>query len=236
MFGLGLRERAARLFRDRTERLIDAVREDGLTYLGEARFDVLRRCIADADAGGVAGDIVEAGVAAGGSAIVLASLARPRRRFAGFDVFGMIPPPGEMDPPEAHARHAIIRDGKSEGIGGQPYYGYVDDLHGKVIAAFARHGITVDGADVRLVPGLFEETMPDQLPERIAFAHLDCDWYDPVLTVLRAVGPRIQPGGSIVLDDYGDYGGCRRAVTEFLAEAPGFALLSTTPTAVLRRR
>jgi asparagine synthase (glutamine-hydrolysing) len=235
MFGLGLRERAARLLRDRTERLIDAVRDEGLTFLVEARFDVLRRCLAAADAGGVPGDVVEAGVAAGGSAIVLASLARPRRRFAGFDVFGMIPPPGEQDPPEAHARHAIIREGRAEGLAGQLYYGYVDDLHGKVVAAFARHGNPVDGADVRLVRGLFGETMPAELPERIAVAHLDCDWYDPVLTALRAVGPRVPPGGSVVLDDYGDYGGCRRAVTEYLAETPGFTLVATTPTAVLRR-
>jgi asparagine synthase (glutamine-hydrolysing) len=236
MFGLGLQQRVANLLRGRTERLIDTVRAEGLTFLDEARFDVLRRCLAAADADGVAGDVIEAGVAAGGSAIVLASLARPRRRFAGFDVFGMIPPPGELDPPEAHARHAIIREGHAEGIAGKPYYGYVDDLHGKVVAAFARHGIPVDGRDVRLVRGLFGETMPAALPERIAFAHLDCDWYDPVLTVLRAVGPRLSPGGSIVLDDYGDYGGCRKAVTEFLAEAPAFSLVASTPTGVLRRR
>lgn len=236
MFGLGLRERASRIFRSRTERLIDAVRAEGLTYLGEHRFDVLRRCLADADAAGVAGDVVEAGVAAGGSAIVLASLARPKRRFAGFDVFGMIPPPGENDPPEAHARHAIIREGRSEGIAGQPYYGYVDDLQGKVIAAFARHGLTVDDTDVRLVRGLFDETMPAALPDSIALAHVDCDWYAPVLHVLMTAGPRLSPGGSIVLDDYADFGGCRQAVTEFLANAPDFSLVATAPTAVLRRR
>ncbi|WP_291295611.1 TylF/MycF/NovP-related O-methyltransferase [Elioraea sp.] len=224
------------MLRGRTGQLVDAVREEGLTFLVEARFDVLRRCLAAADDRAVPGDVVEAGVAAGGSAIVLASLARPRRRFAGFDVFGMIPPPGELDSPDAHARHAIIRERRAEGIAGRPYYGYVDDLHGEVVAAFARHGIAVDGTDVKLVRGLFGETMPAELPERIAFAHLDCDWYDPVLTVLRAVAPRVPPGGSIVLDDYGDYGGCRRAVTDFLADAPGFTLIATTPTAVLRRR
>lgn len=49
-------------------------------------------------------------------------------------------------------------------------------------------------------------------------------------------GPRLSPGGSIVLDDYADFGGCRQAVTEFLANAPDFSLVATAPTAVLRRR
>ena len=34
----------------------------------------------------------------------------------GFDLFGQIPPPGPNDPPEAHERHAAIREGRSEAL------------------------------------------------------------------------------------------------------------------------
>ncbi|WP_158639186.1 TylF/MycF/NovP-related O-methyltransferase [Elioraea rosea] len=235
MFGFGLGDRVARLFRSRIDRLIAAVRADGLTYLGEDRFSVLRGALAEVDAARVKGDVVEAGVAAGGSAIVLARLARPRRRFAGFDLFGMIPPPGEMDPSEAHQRHAVIREGRSEGLAGRPYYGYVNDLFGEVTTAFARHGLPVDGSGIRLVRGLFSDTMPGELPATVAFAHIDCDWYDPVLLVLRSLAPRMPAGGRIVLDDFNDFGGCAKAVAAFLAEDPRFALVRSTPTGVLAR-
>ena len=43
---------------------------------------------------GVHGDFVEAGIALGGSAIVLARLMGADRRFHGYDVFGMDPGAG----------------------------------------------------------------------------------------------------------------------------------------------
>jgi O-methyltransferase len=80
----------------------------------------------------------------------------------------------------------------------------------------------VDGRRVRLVKGLFEETWPQHPVERVALAHLDCDWYDPVRFCLNAVADRVAPGGVIVLDDYNDYGGCRTATDEFLAQRPDY--------------
>jgi O-methyltransferase len=42
-------------------------------------------------------------------------------------------------------------------------------------------------------------------------------------------------GGFLILDDYNDYGGCRKAVDEFLAADARFELMRTSPHAVLRR-
>src|SRR5205085_4902995 len=84
-----------------------------LTYLTPERLEELERCARDAPAG----DFLEAGVALGGSAVVLASLMGPERRFHGYDVFGQIPKPSEHDPREAHERYAAIEGHRPEGIG-----------------------------------------------------------------------------------------------------------------------
>jgi asparagine synthase (glutamine-hydrolysing) len=86
---------------------------------------------------------------------------------------------------------------------------------------------------VSLHRGAFEETLHPAGP--IALAHIDSDWYESVRTCLVRLGPRIGPGGMIVLDDYEDYGGCRQAVDEFLAQAPDFFLARAGGNVILQR-
>lgn len=205
-------------------RMARQVRAEGLTYLSEAKFDRLRAEIVRLRRDAVAGDFVEFGLALGGSGLVLARAARDQgRAFAGYDVFGMIPPPtSDKDDSRSRERYEVIRSGKAKGLRGGEYYGYVDDLYDRVTATFARYGLPPDGNRLRLVRGLFENSWPETPVERVALAHLDCDWYDPVKYCLHAVADRVSPGGVIVLDDYNDYGGCRTATDEFLAQRPDY--------------
>ncbi|CAL9411225.1 TylF/MycF/NovP-related O-methyltransferase [Streptomyces sp. enrichment culture] len=53
-------------------------------------------------------------------------------------------------------------------------------------------------------PGWFADTLPDQLPDQIAFAYLDGDYYDSIHTCLTACVPRMAPGGTLIVDDYAD--------------------------------
>lgn len=192
-----------------------AVLRDRLTYLSFEKLERIAK--AQRETLSLAGDVVEFGVALGGSGIILASHLAPGRRFFGFDVFGMIPPPtSQKDDEKSKARYEKIRSGQSQGIGGDRYYGYRDDLLADVAAAFARHGVAVDDRRILLVRGLFEDTWPTAAPDRIALVHIDCDWYDPVRYCLAAAADRLAPGGIMVIDDYNDYGGCRTAVDEFL--------------------
>lgn len=212
------------------------VREEGLTYLSLPKFD---RLLAETDRlrdARIPGDFVEFGLALGGSGIVLARAARrDGRGFAGYDVFGMIPPPtSDKDDDKSRQRYETIRSGGAKGLKGGEYYGYVDDLFDRVTGHFARHGVPVDGTGIRLVRGLFEDSWPRDPVERIALAHLDCDWYDPVRFCLNAVADRVSPGGAIVLDDYNDYGGCRIATDEFLLQRPDYRR-EDGPNVILRR-
>jgi O-methyltransferase len=177
-----------------------------LTYLDWSRLRNLER--AARDAAHATGDYLECGVALGGSAAVIGSLMPADRTLQLYDTFGMIPPPGDGDDQESQKRYEQIARGESAGIGGGEYYGYVEDLEGQVTRTLERFGVRA----VRH-PGLFEDTLD---PGPVAFAHIDCDWYDPVRVCLERIYPRMGEGGMLVIDDYFDWSGARRAVDEFL--------------------
>jgi len=54
----------------------------------------------------------------------------------------------------------------------------------------------------------------------------DVDWYDPVKTCLDRIWPHLIVGGVIILDDYQDWGGCRKATDEFLLKWKDYVELS----------
>ena len=219
----------------RLGRLARAVKSQKLTYLSDAKLLRLEQALRQAAAED--GAFVEFGVALGGSAIMIASAAAgARHRFFGFDVFGLIPPPASgKDDAKSKERYDVIASGQATGIDGDSYYGYRDNLYDDVVKAFQRNGLTVDGRAISLVKGLFEDTLPDTDLGRVAFCHIDCDWYDPVKFCLDHIGPRLTPGGLILLDDYHDYGGCAQATREFLSANPAF-VLSDGPNVILKKR
>lgn len=199
-------------------RVIHKVLALNLTYLPQdALLDLAEATTAmDAEGRLVPGKIIEAGCALGGSAIVMAAAKTPTRSFEIYDVFGMIPSPGERDGSDAHERYEVIASGQSQGIGSNPYYGYQSDILARVVANFQLCGIEPEANRVSFLPGLFEDTLAPNEP--IALAHLDCDWYDSVMTCLARIVPFLSAGGRLVIDDYDHWSGCRRAIDDFFAD------------------
>jgi predicted O-methyltransferase YrrM len=210
------RRRAALLRREAT---IQAVRAARITYLERGALRDLWRRTTELELRGIKGEIIEAGCALGGSAIVLAAAKSPQRRLAVYDVFGMIPPPSDVDGEDVKQRYHKIRSGASAGIGGDRYYGYEEDLLGRVRSTFAEHGLPPQDNAVELIKGLYQDSLHPTGP--VALAHVDADWYDSVRTCLERIVPRLVEGGTIVLDDYDSWSGCRRATDEYLAAHPG---------------
>jgi asparagine synthase (glutamine-hydrolysing) len=131
----------------------------------------------------------------------------------------MIPPPSDRDDQDAHARYEQIVSGQAAGPKGSAYYGYESDLLAKVRANFAQCGYPVDDHHVSLVKGLYQNAL--RVDQPVALAHLDCDWYDSVMVCLQRIEPRLVPGGILVIDDYADWAGCRKAVDEYFAGRRG---------------
>jgi O-methyltransferase len=58
------------------------------------------------------------------------------------------------------------------------------------------------------------------LPERISVLRLDTDWYESTRLELEVLYPRLQPGGVLIVDDYGYWGGARKAIEEYFSTHP----------------
>lgn len=68
---------------------------------------------------------------------------------------------------------------------------------------------------INFVVGKVEETLTESIPEKIALLRLDTDWYESTRCELEFLFPKLVPGGVLIVDDYGHWEGCRRAVDEY---------------------
>jgi len=195
--------------------IVGRVRRAGLTFLDWAALTELHTEIRSIEKQGITGQVIEAGCALGGSAIVMADAKTPLRPLRVYDVFDMIPPPSDKDDADVHQRYEIIKSGRATGPGGQTYYGYLDNLRSRVAISFREMGLAVENNAVELIEGRFEDTLHPTEP--VALAHIDGDWYESVRVCLERITPQLAVGGRLVIDDYDDWSGCRAAVDEYFA-------------------
>ena len=85
-----------------------------------------------------------------------------------------------------------------------------------VEANFARYGLL--DARVVFLEGLFGETLPSAPVERLAVLRIDGDLYASTMDALRALYPRLSPGGIAIVDDYGIVNGARHATLDYRRE------------------
>jgi len=134
-----------------------------------------------------------------------------------YDTFEMIPPPNQEDGEDAQKRYHRIASGEAEGIRGEgSYYGYIPNLLENIRSNFISFGFPLKINNIHLVKGLFQDTMTIQEP--VSFAHIDCDWYESVISCLTQIEPLLSPGGILVIDDYFDWPGCKKAVDEYFSD------------------
>lgn len=196
--------------------LIETIRQKKLTYCGYPKLENICRVIDDIKDKNVPGIFLEAGCALGGSAILIAKTKPQSTPLYLFDVFGTIPPPSSRDGTDAHLRYEEIASGKSKGLGDNIYYGYLENLEDIVVSNLEDFGLNLEFDRIKLIKGLFQETL--YIEDLVAFAHIDCDWYDSVKVCIDRITPKMSSGAVIVFDDYNSYSGCKVAVDELLAD------------------
>ena len=198
--GLRISQPGSMLESIRTVRLIHKVK--GNTAVLPYRLATLYRLTGEIDVHAIPGDVVECGVYNGGSAAVMASVCArsPQNRTIWlFDSFEGLPQPTEKDGAEAQTC-------------GWWCHG---DLS-KVQTIFGR--MRIPESRFRVIKGWFQDTFPAVQIGDIALLHIDADWYDSVKLCLERFYDSVQPGGYVVIDDYGHWEGCRRAIDEFLRD------------------
>ena len=75
---------------------------------------------------------------------------------------------------------------------------------------------------VHVLKGWIPDRFPEVSERRFRFVHIDVDLYVPTLESLKFFYPRLNPGGIIVLDDYGfeNCPGAYQAAQEFMRDKP----------------
>ncbi|GAB4005695.1 TylF/MycF/NovP-related O-methyltransferase [Nocardioides ultimimeridianus] len=173
----------------------------------------------------IPGDVVECGVWRGGSmmaiALTLAAEGDTSRELHLFDTFEGMPPPTEEDTRLDTGGERITAQEALDRVGRDARVWAVAGLE-DVQQGMAETGYPADR--VHFHQGLVEDTVPDLAPATIALLRLDTDWYASTKHELEHLYQRLSPGGVLILDDYADWEGARRATDEWLA-ATGERLL-----------
>ena len=193
------------------------------TMTGEARLESLLAATSYITRSGIEGAIVECGVWRGGS--MMASILRLRelgvddRDVYLYDTFeGMTEPRPEdvsdySEPAQQTWNEAQQRDER-------PWGDLFDAETFNERSVGERLRATGYPAQrIHLVKGPVEQTLPATIPARIAILRLDTDWYESTQHELLHLYPRLVSGGVLIIDDYGHWKGCRKAVDEYFAQA-----------------
>jgi hypothetical protein len=175
----------------------------------------------------LAGDFVECGVWKGGAVglMALINLAHGNspRHIHLFDSFEEICEPDEKVD-GARAIDEVTRWSRNGGTKGRltPLKGVYDHRGGPGTVEENRrlleHTIGYDPAHIHFHKGWFQDTLPEQHKDvgRIAILRIDADWYASTKICLDYLFGKVVSGGFVIIDDYGAYDGCRKAVDEFV--------------------
>lgn len=70
------------------------------------------------------------------------------------------------------------------------------------------------------------------IPNKISFLRLDTDWYESTKCELEKFYDNVVSGGIIMVDDYGHWQGCKKAVDEFLSNKPNIQVVKIDYTGI----
>ncbi|WP_175692227.1 TylF/MycF/NovP-related O-methyltransferase [Burkholderia ambifaria] len=131
----------------------------------------------------VPGDVVELGCNAGKTTVffrMILDYYKVGKTIHVYDSFEGLPAPGERD--------AYLREGDCRCT--------ASDLK----ETFKKWDRTLP----EIHKGWFDKTLPEQLPDQIAFAYLDGDFYESIKISLETIYPRLANGAIVIVDDYCD--------------------------------
>lgn len=151
---------------------------------------------------GIIGDVVELGCYVGTTSVYIAKILKDQadgRQFFVYDSFEGLPPKSQQD---------------ISPIGEQFRVGELIATKKQFIMNMKKSGVPVP----IIKKGWFSDLTANDVPDKIAFAFLDGDYYSSIRDSLRVVEQHLQFGAVIVVDDYSNsmLPGVSRAVDEWL--------------------
>lgn len=219
------------LWRNCVTRLIAKTRDEAIVNVStkysccstdRLNFNVF--AVKDVNERRIEGDIVEVGVYKGGSmlAMILANGDVTGRTFHLYDTFSGMTAPCEHDCDlNGYTANTLME--QSEAV---KCISTLDEVKGNL----TRHTSDEQRSRIKYIVG--DICKNNVYPEKIAVLRLDTDFYESTAFELAHFYPLVSRGGFIIIDDYGHWKGCRKAVDEFLASHPDIKLHSIDYTGV----
>ena len=162
----------------------------------------------------IIGDIVECGIWRGGNLFLAKKIQDKyykeiKRKLYGFDTFDGMPEPSIHDGAKVNKTYQNFKN-KNE-----PWTkASLDDVKNFSKKLFS------DIDEFNFIKGKVEDTLKDKknLPNKISLLRLDTDLYESTKIELNILYPLLVEKGILIIDDYGDFQGCRKAVDEYFSD------------------
>jgi O-methyltransferase len=194
---------------EENKKLIDSVGEYTMTPL--IRRWALIKSLHYINKNKLIGDIVESGVWRGGNLFLSKKVQDKyykeiQRNFYGYDTFEGMPEPSIHD---GKKTIKIFNEFKTKKL---PWIKVSLDR----VKSFSKN-LFLDPSNIIFIKGRVEDSLRDKknLPNKISLLRLDTDFYESTKIELEVLYPLLVEKGVLIIDDYGDFPGCRKAVDEF---------------------
>lgn len=163
----------------------------------------------------IVGDFIECGVWKGGSTMLMAYLLKRKSitniKIVLYDTFEGMSKPQEIDK-SLRDEDALERwkSGKTENDYNEWCYSPIDEVKKNM----KKTGY--DENNIIFIKGMVENTLPKEIYSKsVAILRLDTDWYQSTYHELNYLFPLISKNGVLLVDDYGHWKGCKKAVDEY---------------------
>ena len=188
------------------------------TMTGVERMYALFRAVSYVAQHDIPGCFAECGVWRGGSAMLMAKTLQhygiTDRKIYLYDTFEGMSEPSDDDFDLKGGKAADLLKNQQKSEASSVWcYASIEDVSANMYAT------GYPSEHLVAVKGMVENTIPAQSPaEGIALLRLDTDWYESTLHELRHLYPLLNREGVLIIDDYGHWQGCRKAVDEYFAD------------------
>jgi hypothetical protein len=183
------------------------------TMTNPERIVSLIRAVEYIEKNDIEGSVVECGVWKGGSMmaalLALKNKNNTNREAYLFDTYEGMSEPKDYD--QSYRNESAIEAYKAK----SEYWNRIKCLSNIEEVHFNVASTEYPAQNIHFVKGKVEDTIPDVLPNKIAILRLDTDWYESTLHELQHLYPKLVEGGVLIIDDYGHWQGCRKAVDEY---------------------
>lgn len=166
----------------------------------------------------IKGDFVECGVWRGGSAMLIAKILVKKgiqdRKIFLYDTFeGMSKPTSQDIDLNGSTADYLLKKNILNKTTSVWCLADINDVRANLLSTDFPKENTI------YIQGKVENTIPDKLPSgKIALLRLDTDWYESTYHELVNLYPILSENGILIIDDYGHWEGCRKAVDRYFTE------------------